>query len=39
VPLTCGHPENKFLNTWFVAASSRDLALAALAHMVRFAET
>ena len=39
VPLTCGHPEQKFLNTWFVAASSRDLALAALAHMVRFAET
>lgn len=38
VPLTCGHPEQKFLNTWFVAASSRDLALAALAHMVRFAE-
>ena len=39
LPLTCGHPEQKFLNTWFVAASSRDLALAALAHMVRFAET
>lgn len=39
VPLTCGHPERKFLNTWFVAASSRDLALSALAHMVRFAET
>lgn len=39
LPLTCGHPDRKFLNTWFVAASSRDLALSALAHMVRFAET
>ncbi len=39
LPLTCGHPERKFLNAWFVAASSQELALAALAHMARFAES
>ena len=30
-PLTCGHPDRKFLNGAFVAAASRDLALRAIA--------
>lgn len=36
-PLTCGHPERKFLNDWFVAAASRKLAVEAVAEMVRLA--
>lgn len=34
-PLTCGHPERSFLNPYFVAASSRELALRAAAEMAR----
>ncbi len=36
-PLTCGHPDRKFLNDWFVAASSEDLAQRALVEMARHA--
>jgi 3'(2'), 5'-bisphosphate nucleotidase len=39
LPLTCGHPEDRFLNAWFVAAANEKLALRALAEMLRFAET
>lgn len=35
MPLTCGHRANGFLNAWFVAAASRELALKAIAEMVR----
>jgi hypothetical protein len=34
-PLTCGHPDRKFLNGFFVAAASADLAQRALAEMQR----
>ncbi len=34
-PLRCGHVERRFLNPYFVAASSRDLALRATAEMQR----
>jgi 3'(2'),5'-bisphosphate nucleotidase len=34
-PLDCGHPERKFLNGYFVAAASRELAQRALAEMQR----
>ena len=34
-PLSCGHPDRKFLNPLFVAASSRELALRAAAEMHR----
>jgi 3'(2'),5'-bisphosphate nucleotidase len=34
-PLTCGHPDRKFLNTAFVAAASRELADKAAAEMRR----
>lgn len=34
-PLDCGHPENGFLNPFFVAAASRPLAEAAAAEMRR----
>ena len=34
-PLSCGHREREFLNGYFVAAASRDLALRALAEMQR----
>ncbi len=34
-PLSCGHPDRKFLNGYFVAAASRDLAQRALAEMQR----
>ncbi|HEY0854253.1 MAG TPA: 3'(2'),5'-bisphosphate nucleotidase CysQ [Devosia sp.] len=34
-PLSCGHPERKFLNGFFVAAASQDLAQRALAEMQR----
>ncbi len=36
-PLTCGHPDRKFLNAWFVAASGPELARRALAEMARHA--
>lgn len=36
-PLTCGHRERKFLNAWFVAAASPELARRALAEMARHA--
>src|SRR5690606_24796393 len=32
-PLSCGHPERKFLNGYFVAAANNDLAQRALAEM------
>lgn len=38
LPLTCGHREDGFLNAWFVAATSKKLALRALAEMLRFAD-
>lgn len=38
LPLTCGHRDQAFLNTWFVAASSEKLALKAVAEMVRLAD-
>jgi 3'(2'), 5'-bisphosphate nucleotidase len=34
-PLTCGHPDRKFLNGAFVAAASRDLALRAIDEITR----
>ena len=34
-PLSCGHPERKFLNGYFVAAATQDLAQRALAEMQR----
>ena len=34
-PLSCGHPGNRFLNPYFVAASSQDLELRAAAEMRR----
>lgn len=34
-PLSCGHPERKFLNGFFVAAADNDLAQRALAEMQR----
>lgn len=34
-PLTCGHAENDYLNSYFIAAASRDLALRAAAEMRR----
>jgi 3'(2'),5'-bisphosphate nucleotidase len=34
-PLSCGHPDRKFLNGFFVAAASADLAQRALAEMQR----
>ncbi len=34
-PLTCGHPEEQFLNSYFVAAADRDLAQRALQEMQR----
>jgi 3'(2'), 5'-bisphosphate nucleotidase len=38
LPLTCGHRDAGFLNTWFVAAASERLALKAVAEMVRLAD-
>jgi 3'(2'), 5'-bisphosphate nucleotidase len=35
VPLTCGHPDRKFLNPFFVAACSQDLAVEAVTEMRR----
>ena len=34
-PLTCGHRDRAFLNAWFVAAASEELARRALAEMLR----
>ena len=36
-PLTCGHPDQNFLNGWFVAAATEGLARRALAEMRRHA--
>jgi 3'(2'),5'-bisphosphate nucleotidase len=36
--LTCGHPDRKFLNAWFIAASNEKLARRALVEMVRHVE-
>lgn len=38
LPLTCGHRDASFLNAWFVAAASQELALKALVEMVRLAD-
>jgi 3'(2'), 5'-bisphosphate nucleotidase len=36
-PLTCGHPDRDFLNGWFVAAATDELARRALLEMARHA--
>jgi 3'(2'),5'-bisphosphate nucleotidase len=35
-PLTCGHPRQNFLNPPFVAAASRELAMAAIGEILKF---